>query len=85
MSNPRHETPYREFTRLIDAAGGVPCEEIPAIFFPEDYADKETRQYAIATAKKMCGTCPLQPECFSYAVEAQEPYGIWAGTLPSER
>tara|TARA_R110000803_G_scaffold187135_1_gene249534 strand:- start:1492 stop:1749 length:258 start_codon:yes stop_codon:yes gene_type:complete len=85
MTDHRHETPYRELMRLIDAEGGVPCQKIPALFFPEDYADKETRDRVTATAKRMCNTCPLKAECFAYAIEAQEPYGIWAGTLPTDR
>jgi WhiB family redox-sensing transcriptional regulator len=76
---------YREFSALIDETGGVPCQDIPEIFFPEDFPDKHTREYAIRTAKALCAECPLLTQCFAYAIEAQEPYGIWAGTLPHER
>lgn len=85
MFDSRHNSPIRQFMHLVEAEGGVACQEIPQIFFPEDYADKQTRDYAIRTAKALCADCPLKMQCFEYAVEAQEPYGIWAGTLPSER
>ena len=85
MSDNRRMSPIREFMELVDKSGGVACQEVPAIFFPEDYADKQTRDYAIRTARALCNECPLKAACFTYAVEAQEPYGIWAGTLPSER
>lgn len=70
---------------VVAAHGTVPCQEIPAIFFPEDYPDKQTRDYAIRTAKSLCAGCPARIECFTYAMDAQEPFGIWAGTLPHER
>ena len=76
---------YRDLNAAIVKIGGVPCEDIPDIFFPEDFPDKQTREYAIRTAKALCKKCPLLIQCFAYAIEAQEPYGIWAGTLPHER
>jgi WhiB family redox-sensing transcriptional regulator len=85
MANLRQAQAYRELTHAIDQAGGVACEEIPEIFFPEDYADPETRSVAIKTAKTMCAGCPVKIPCFAYAVEHNERWGIWAGTLPHER
>ena len=83
MSNRRQS--YRDLSAAIVKIGGVPCQDIPDIFFPEDFPDKQTREYAIRTAKALCKECPLLIQCFAYAIEAQEPYGIWAGTLPHER
>jgi len=85
MRNLRQDLTYRELTEAIDRAGGVGCEEIPEIFWPEDYADPETRAVAIRTAKKICAACPVRLQCFAYAVERNERWGIWAGTLPHER
>jgi len=76
---------YRELSDLIEQTGDVPCQDIPDIFFPEDFPEKQTREYAIRVAKALCNDCPLKVQCFAYAIEAQEPYGIWAGTLPHER
>jgi WhiB family redox-sensing transcriptional regulator len=85
MVNLRQNQGYLELTHAIEQAGGVACEEIPGIFFPEDYPDPETRHIAIKTAKALCAACPVKTECFTYAVERGERYGIWAGTLPHER
>jgi WhiB family transcriptional regulator, redox-sensing transcriptional regulator len=75
---------YRELAALIQEHG-APCQDIPEIFFPEDFPDKGTREYAIRTAKALCAECPIRLECFAYAIENEERYGIWAGTLPHER
>jgi hypothetical protein len=84
MGDHRHQT-YRAFSDAIERNGGAPCQDIPEIFFPEDFPEKQTREYAIRVAKALCNDCPLKVQCFAYAIEAQEPYGIWAGTLPHER
>jgi WhiB family redox-sensing transcriptional regulator len=83
MGNQRHS--YSELGRAIEANGGAPCDNIPEVFFPEDFPDKQTREYATKVAKAICSQCPLKLECFAYAIESQQTYGIWAGTLPSER
>jgi WhiB family transcriptional regulator, redox-sensing transcriptional regulator len=85
MANLRQEHAYQELADGIQAAGGVPCEEIPEIFWPEDYSDPHTRQVAIKTAKALCSSCPVKMQCFTYAIENEERWGIWAGTLPHER
>lgn len=36
-------------------------------------------------AKRICRSCPVLLQCRSYAVEAEEPYGIWGATTPKER
>jgi hypothetical protein len=38
---------YRDLNAAIVKIGGVPCQDIPDIFFPEDFPDKQTREYAI--------------------------------------
>lgn len=75
---------YRELAQAL-ADNETPCQDLPDIFFPEDFPDKETRERAIRLARTMCATCPVKLQCFQYAIEAKEPYGIWAGTLPHER
>ena len=84
MSNRRQVT-YSDFYQAIDKEGGVPCQEVPEIFFPDDFPDPDTRKVAIKTAKQLCGICPIQQLCLEYALETEQIYGIWAGTLPSER
>lgn len=80
-----HRQTYRDFSQAIEDNGGAPCQDIPDIFFPEDFPDKQTREYAIRVAKALCDECPLKTQCFAYAIENDERWGIWAGTLPHER
>jgi len=61
------------------------CQEIPFIFFPEDIPQTTTRNQAIETARKICAQCPIRLECFEYALNTGQRFGIWGGTLPSER
>jgi len=84
MSHHPHR-PYTELVEQIDAAGGVPCQVIPEIFFPEDIAAKTLRDEATATARAMCASCPITMQCFEYAITTNQRYGIWGGTLASER
>lgn len=36
-------------------------------------------------AADACQSCPARIACASYAVEAEEPAGVWGGTTPTER
>lgn len=84
MSNHPHR-PYTDLVEQIDEAGGVPCQALPEIFFPEDISNKAVREAATATARAMCKECPLTLQCFEYAITTNQRYGIWGGTLASER
>ena len=61
------------------------CQKLPQLFFPEDIADPEKRSASIKTAKALCRECELMTECRTYALETNQQFGIWGGTLPSER
>ena len=76
---------YWLFIKKLSDASPVPCEEHPDFFFPEDYPEARLRAVVTAFAKRMCKACPLQQECFSYAVESGQKHGIWGGTSPHER
>lgn len=76
---------HAELLLAIDDAGGVPCQEMPDLFFPEDIPDGQVRTEAIKTAKSLCKTCPVKWTCFEYATTTGQQFGIWAGTLPHER
>jgi hypothetical protein len=71
--------------KAIHASGGVPCESFPELFFPEEIRDETRRKLASLIAKRMCSTCPIVEECFRYAIESGQKYGIWGGTSPNER
>jgi WhiB family redox-sensing transcriptional regulator len=78
------EKHYR-LLKAIHAAGGVQCEDFPELFYPEEIRDPMRRQLAVLLAKRMCNECPIKAECFRYAVESGQRFGIWAGTTPQER
>lgn len=85
MTNRHFETAYWKFLRIIQAAGGVPCEETPDIFFPEDFPEQQVRQVATSVARSLCSNCPVQPDCLEYAITTKQKFGIWAGTTAAER
>lgn len=50
----------------------------PETFFP--------RQGQPATiAKMVCASCAVRDACLSYALEANEKFGVWGGTTEHER
>jgi WhiB family redox-sensing transcriptional regulator len=59
------------------------CSDIanPEVFFPNS---GEGYDQAVATAKKICASCPQKIDCFNHGI-AYEKYGIWGGTTASER
>lgn len=66
-------TPWREAAACLDAGKDV-------TFFPE----KEDLG-AIVRAKAVCSTCPVADICLSWAIETNQPDGIWGGHTPKER
>lgn len=35
--------------------------------------------------ERVCGSCPIKKDCLKTALKNREQYGVWGGTLPSER
>jgi WhiB family transcriptional regulator, redox-sensing transcriptional regulator len=56
--------------------------EDPELFFPIAAAGPALSQ--VSSAKAVCGRCPVQPNCLSYALITR-PDGIWGGTTREER
>jgi len=57
-----------------------PCALDPELFFPRSSRDEAQ----IATAKRVCGDCPVRRECLSFAL-THAVHGIWGGTTEAER
>jgi len=76
---------YMKLLSSIHEAGGVPCEAYPDLWFPEDIPHPITRRNATMIAKDFCNVCPIKQQCFEYALESNQMYGIWGGTSPDER
>ena len=70
----------------ITDLGGVECESVPEIFFPEDFAPNthsRVRTQTIETAREICFRCPVMDKCLK--VGMFEEYGIWGGSTPEQR
>lgn len=61
---------------------GACRREDPELFFPIAAAGPALAQ--VSSAKAVCGRCPVQPNCLSYALITR-PDGIWGGTTREER
>lgn len=54
-------------------------------FYPPEHARGNRRRLNEQPAKQVCESCPVLMPCLRYAVDAEEPHGIWGGTTPGER
>lgn len=84
MSHRHFESRYLLFLQKIHIADPE-CQKVPALFFPEDFAEPEKRTAATKAAKAICRECPLMNECRTYALETNQRFGIWGATSPHER
>lgn len=66
-------------------ADGVPCDQAPDLFFPDDQPDDIMQKMAEKIAKELCKTCPVLELCRNYGIMAAEPYGIYGGLTPQDR
>jgi WhiB family redox-sensing transcriptional regulator len=57
--------------------------EDPELFFPLTTTGPALAQASLA--KAVCGRCPVQPNCLSYALITGQDDGIWGGTTREER
>jgi WhiB family transcriptional regulator, redox-sensing transcriptional regulator len=85
MTNANNDRLLIALYQAIEDNGGVPCEQVPHIFYPEDQPQWNNRLFEIREAKAICGTCPVMKECFTYGVVTQQAYGIWGGTSAEDR
>jgi WhiB family transcriptional regulator, redox-sensing transcriptional regulator len=60
---------------------GQPTE----IFFAADNELGRKLRRNERRAKQICWSCPVLEACRDYALNAQEPYGIWGALTASER
>ena len=62
------------------------CRDLDTeLFFHPEGERGSTRRRRAANAKAICATCPVIEQCRSYALAAQEPYGIWGGMTEEPR
>lgn len=56
----------------------------PELWFPVTNSPDRKRKYELEP-KLICRSCPVRSECLTYALDAQEEYGIWGGLNEEER
>ena len=74
-----------EILHGVPSLPGALCPDHPHVFqASSDCADPETREYAIATAVRLCKACPALDICrdwIDHQPAAQRPPGVVAGIL----
>ncbi len=58
-------------------------DEDPELFFPEGTTGPAARQ--VAEAKAVCHRCPVTSPCLTWALETEQPAGVWGGASEGER
>ena len=75
---------YLKLAEAIKEAPIIPpCMNTdPEIWFPESGARSI---YVGRIARELCGKCPVQQECLTYALEEDIRFGIWGGLTAENR
>jgi WhiB family redox-sensing transcriptional regulator len=78
----RMTTTYQDYEIELDEwREAAACSDRTDVdFFPvgDDIGD-------IARAKAVCAGCPVADECLAFAIQTNQPEGIWGGTTAQER
>ncbi len=67
--------------------GDAQCRSKNAVHFfaPSHFERKHEKDAREGAARALCGACKVQTQCLAYALEVQEPHGIWGGLNELER
>jgi len=81
--------PERLYLKLQKAIEEAPYHPPCQVTDPELWfgVQDENGSYQVdyRQAKQLCNNCPVQNICAQYAIEANEPEGVWGGLSPKER
>ena len=55
----------------------------PRIFTPDENEGEDHKR--VVDAKRVCGGCGVAGECLAYALETQQPTGVWGNLTAIER
>jgi WhiB family transcriptional regulator, redox-sensing transcriptional regulator len=58
----------------------LPFDKLDRLFWPANYDSPH-----IEEAKTICRRCPLTDRCLAWALDTDQPDGIWGATTPAER
>jgi WhiB family redox-sensing transcriptional regulator len=62
------------------------CREAdPTLFFHPEGERGPARRNRDASAKAICGSCPVMKQCREHALAVREPYGVWGGLTEDDR
>lgn len=81
MTDPHYPAPADEALRVIRPAWHInaACRAGTGIdFFSDDPIEQ-------AAAKVICASCPVQRDCFLWAMRTGEHHGVWGGFTTDER
>lgn len=59
---------------------GTACQDDPDLFYPNSDSPQ-----AYDLPKRLCRSCPHQPDCLEWALTNDERFGVWGATSPTER
>ena len=67
--------------------GDAQCRSKNAVHFfaPPHFERKHEKDSREGAARALCGACKVQTLCLEYALDVQEPHGIWGGLNELER
>lgn len=86
MTRHRHaQGLYDRLMELQREEGQTPCEQLPAVFYPDEFEDAEMMVMAEKVAKQLCSECPIMAQCREWGIVAAIPYGIIGGLTVQER
>ncbi len=60
------------------------CQGHTSLFFPPPGERPEAREVREGKARALCHSCPVMPDCRSWARDCRE-YGFWGGESEEER
>lgn len=70
---------------MVTVDGYLACQNDPDLFLPaDDERAGPQRNYRVATAKAVCGQCPIRQDCAEEALSTHA-VGVWGATTDEER
>ena len=73
-------------TEVWDWQMRAACRDLDStMFFHPEYERGSAKTDRDQRAKQVCGRCPVIDSCRRYALQVQEPYGVWGGMTVEER
>jgi hypothetical protein len=72
------EKAQQSWYALTEAFAQVSGNTVPCVLDPRLYID-EPEYVSEDLAEKICFGCPLLKQCYDFAVESKQEWGVWGG------